>query len=66
MDFEAVPRWLLLQPFIIIGMAATLLIVAYLIEWIMAWITSDRRNTTQGDEGLPQIPDSRRVSRSAG
>ena len=65
MDFEAIHRWFLLQPFIIVGMAAALLAVAYLVEWIMEWLTSDRRNTGHNADPPSPNPEARRASRSA-
>jgi hypothetical protein len=50
MDFEAIHRWFLLQPFIIVGMAAILMTAAYLIDWIMEWITRDPSRLARGDD----------------
>ena len=65
MDFEAGHRWFLLQPFIIVGMAAILLAVAYLVGWIMEWITGDRSRMVRGNNHLRSIADANIASHSA-
>jgi hypothetical protein len=66
MDFEAVHHWLLLQPFFIVGMAAILLTVAYLIDRLMEWLTSDRFRGTRRDKNPHSIPGAPGASRSVG
>jgi len=63
--FRSYTSLVLLQPFIIVGMAAALLAVAYLVEWIMEWLTSDRHTTGRNADPPSPIPEARRASRSA-
>lgn len=66
MDFEAIHRWLLLQPFIIVRMAAIFMAAAYLIDRLMEWLTGDRRGSVHNADGACPIPDSFQVSHGAG